>query len=278
MVLNLDSKIKLNNGVDIPILGLGTWLSKGNDAEQSVVWALEYGYRHIDTASFYGNEAQIGSGIKKSGIDRDEIFITTKLWTSDCGYDNALKSIDKSLDLLDLKYIDLYLIHWPVSGKRIDTWKAMEKILKDGKARSIGISNFNERHLVELLIGADEFPAINQFEITPYLFKKDLMGVCKSNKVQVEAYSPLTRAAKLNDGKLVKIATKYNKSTAQLLIRWGLQHGMISIPKSSNKDRILENSQVFDFEISEEDMLKLNNFHENYRVTDWDPDDPVMWH
>ncbi|MFX0094819.1 MAG: aldo/keto reductase [Candidatus Hodarchaeota archaeon] len=266
MKLDLSSKITLNNGVKIPILGLGTWQIRGNIVEKTILWALEAGYRHIDTAWVYSNEKRIGNAIKKSGIDREDIFITTKLWNSDHGHDKPLKAIDKSLKNLDLDYLDLYLIHWPVPGN-IETWKVMEKILKDGKARAIGVSNFLIHYLEQLLPEAEVIPTVNQVEFTPYLYLKDLHAYCEKNNIKIEAYSPLTRGKKFQDPKLVEIADSYNKTAAQILIRWNLQHGSIVIPKSTHKKWIVENSQVFDFNISEEDMEKLSGLNENLRVS-----------
>lgn len=269
--LTLNSKITLNNGVKIPVLGLGTFLSEGKNVEKAISWALEAGYRHIDTAAFYDNEISVGKAVKNSNIPRDELFITTKLWNNSHGYNKALKAFEASLKRLNLEYIDLYLIHWPVPGKRVETWKALEKIYKEGEVKAIGVSNFSPFHLKEIIKESDVIPAVNQVEFTPFLYQKELLDFCKDNGIQLEAYSPLTRGTKLGNPKLAEIAAKYKKSSAQLLIRWGLQHGLVSIPKSSHKERIIENSQVFDFEISEDDMNKLNGIDEVFRITPWDP-------
>jgi len=272
MRLTLRSKIKLNNSVEIPILGFGTLHIQGETAQNAVLWALETGYGHIDTAKAYGNESDVGKAVRKSGLPRDEVFVTTKLWNDEHGYDNALKAIDRSLKNLKLDYVDLYLVHWPVSGRRVETWKAMETILKDGKARSIGVSNFTVRHLEELLAEADVVPAINQIEFTPYLYQRELQRYCEGKGIKTEAWSPLTHGVKLSDPKLVEIANHYGRSSAQILIRWGLQHDAIVIPKSAHKERIIENSKVFDFSISDEDMRKLDSFNENLRTSGWDPE------
>lgn len=269
MKLTTESKIKLNNGVEIPVLGLGTWKLDGEKAQDAVLWALEAGYRHIDTAKMYDNEGYVGKGIKKSGIPREEIFITTKLASYDHGYDNTLKAIDSSLKILGLDYVDLHLVHWPVSGRRVETWKAMEKILKDGKARAIGVSNFTEYHIEELLAETEVVPVLNQIEFTPYLYRKELQNFCEAKGIKIEAYSPLTHGQKLSDPKLVEVANHYGKSPAQILIRWGLQHGIIEIPKSEHKERIIENFQVFDFSITKEDMAKIDTFNENLRCATW---------
>ncbi|MFX0052469.1 MAG: aldo/keto reductase [Candidatus Hodarchaeota archaeon] len=265
--MDITSTLTLNNGVKIPRLGFGTYRLWGQQTvRRTLKYALEAGYRHIDTARAYGNEKHIGKVIKESGIDREEIFITTKLWNTNHGYDKALKAIDLSLKSLNLDYVDLYLIHWPVAGYR-ESWKALEKIWEDGKAQAIGVSNFMIHHLEKLISEANIIPAVDQVEFTPYLYLKDLYNYCMNNNIIIEAYSPLTRGSKLNDPKLREIAEKYNKTTAQLLIRWGLQQDLISIPKSKHKKWIVENTQVFDFDISDEDMNKLKGFHENLRMS-----------
>lgn len=276
MTLTIDSKVKLNNGVLIPVIGLGTWQSYGKDVKNSVKWALELGYRHIDTAFFYDNEKEIGEAIRESGINRDDIFITTKLWNDMHGYEKTLKAIDRSLKNLGLSYVDLYLIHWPVSKTRTETWKTMEKICKEGKARAIGVSNFTIRHIKELLPHVDIMPVVNQVEFTPFLYQKELLDFCESYKIKIEAYSPLTRGQKFNEPLLIELSHKYKRSIAQILIRWGLQQNLIELPKSIHYDRISENSKVFDFEISNEDMIALNNLNENFRVTVWNPESD-MW-
>ncbi|HLP79568.1 MAG TPA: aldo/keto reductase [Acidobacteriota bacterium] len=259
--------IKLNNGVQMPQLGLGTWQASDHEIEQSLVWAFEEGYRHIDTAKIYGNEEAIGRAIKKSGIPRSELFITTKLWNSDHG--NVKKAFETSLKKLGVEYVDLYLMHWPVA-ERNQSWKVLEEIYKSGKAKSIGVSNFTVKHLQELLKTATVVPAVNQFELTPYLYDKALCDFCHKKGIAVESYSPLTRGEKLDDKKLVAIAHKYGKTTAQILIRWCIEHGFIVIPKSTSKKRLNENISVFDFTISAEDMRTLDGFNEDFR-TCWDP-------
>lgn len=267
----INSKAKLNNGVEIPYLGLGVYKAKpGEETQNAVTYALEVGYRHIDTASLYGNERDVGIAVRNSSIPREEIFVTTKLWNDDHGYEKTLKACDESLGKLDLGYIDLYLVHWPVEGIRNETWKAMEKLYEEKKCRAIGVSNYTIKHLEELLEICNVVPAINQVEFSPYLYQKELLDFCNSHDIRLEAYSPLTRGRKLDDQKLVEIAGKYEKTSAQILIRWALQHEVIVIPKSSHKERIIENADVFDFEISQEDMEKLDSFNENFRVC-WDP-------
>lgn len=271
MDFNFESKVKLNNGVEMPVLGLGTLHAMGETVQNAVIYAIEMGYGHVDTAKAYGNEIDVGIAVKRSGIPRKDIFITTKLWNDDHGYDNALKAINRSLKSLGFDYIDLYLVHWPVSGRRVETWKAMEKILKTGKAHAIGVSNFTVRHIEELLAETEVVPAVNQIEFTPYLYQKELQEYCEGKDIKIEAWSPLTHGVKLNDTKLIGVANKYGKSPAQILIRWGLQHNAIVIPKSVCKERIIENSQVFDFSISREDMEKLDGFNKDLRTSGWDP-------
>ncbi|MBC8501155.1 MAG: aldo/keto reductase [Nanoarchaeota archaeon] len=268
--MDIKSTIKLNNGVEMPVLGLGTWESSPMDVGNAILWALEAGYRHIDTAAIYGNEKEIGEAIKKSGVNRKDIFITTKLWNSD--HDNPIRAYNESLKRLQVDYVDLYLMHWPVEKIRNNTWKYMEKLYKQGKCKAIGVSNFTIRHLKELFQHTKIMPAVNQVEFSPYLFQKELLEFCNEKEIALEAYSPLTRAKKLNDPKLAAIAKKYSKTPAQILIRWVLQHNMIVIPKSINKERIKENANVFDFNIEEYDMKKLDLFNENFRVC-WNPDE-----
>ena len=271
--MRIDTRTKLNNGIEIPIFGLGTFQTRsGKETRDAVLYALQSGYRLIDTAAAYGNEEDVGESARKSGIPREEIFITTKLWNTDHGYERALAAFERSLKKLGLSYVDLYLIHWPEGGLRNETWKALEKLLKDSKCRAIGVSNYTIRHLNELLKNSSTVPAVNQVEFHPYLYQKELLKFCNSNKIQLEAYSPLTKGRKLNDPELLKIARKYSKTSAQILIRWVLQKGVVAIPKSSRKERIEENARVFDFEISDEDMKALDSFNQDYR-TSWDPTD-----
>ncbi len=262
---------KLNNGVMIPRLGLGVYQSPpGQVTQRAVEYALKIGYRHIDTARIYGNESDVGAAIRKSGIKREDVFVTTKLWNSDHGYETALKACEDSLKRLGLKYLDLYLIHWPVPEIRNESWDALTRLLKDGKCRSIGVSNYTIQHLTELLEDADVVPMVNQVEFSPFLYQKQLQDYCVKNKIQVEAYSPLTQGAKLNDPTIQQIAKKHGKTPAQVLIRWSLQHNLVTIPKSVREERIKENSQVFDYNLSSEDMRILDSLDENFRNS-WDP-------
>ena len=264
--MNLQSKAKLNNGVEMPWLGLGVYqASAGGVAEQAVRWALDIGYRHIDTAAAYGNETDVGRGVKDSGIDREEIFITTKVWNEDQGYDSTLKAFDKSRSRLDLDVVDLYLVHWPVTGLHLETWKALEALYSQGKVRAIGVSNYMPHHLEDVFKNFDIVPAVNQVEFHPFLLQKELFDFDKTHGILHEAWSPLTRGRRLDDAAITEIAKKYGRSNAQVILRWDLQLGVATIPKSENRGRIEENSRVFDFELTEEDMEKLTSLDENVR-------------
>ncbi len=272
MLFTIQSSIRLNNGVEIPRLGLGVYQTPPGRITQRVVrYALNIGYRHIDTAYIYGNESDIGKAVLESGIQREDVFVTTKLWNTDrVGYDYAIKACKQSLQRLGLTYIDLYLIHWPVHGinnNSIEVWKAMVHLLREGKARAIGVSNFSIDDLKQILNDSDVVPAVNQIEFHPFLYQKGLLSFCERNSIQLEAYSPLTRGRRLNHPHIVNIARKYdNKTPAQILIRWSLQHDLVVIPKSIHEERILENSQVFDFELRAEDMKFLDSLNENLQT------------
>ena len=271
--MDINTTIALNNGVNIPIIGLGVFQSPaGGVTKQAVLDSLEAGYRHIDTARIYGNEVDVGRAVAESGIPREDIFVTTKLWNADQGYESTLDACEISLGKMDLDYIDLYLMHWPVEGRRLESWTAMEELHAKGKCRSIGVSNFMVHHLEELLEKAHVVPAINQIEMSPYnyLQRKETLDLCHSTGIVIEAYSPLTKGRKLKDTRLIDMATKYEKTTAQLLIRWALEKQYVVLPKSVNKGRIVENANVFDFTISDGDMTILDTFNEDL-VTGWDP-------
>jgi methylglyoxal/glyoxal reductase len=271
MKLTLTSTSKLNSGQEIPMLGLGVYQTPaGRATQEAVKFALKTGYRHIDTASLYGNEEDVGRGVRDSGVPREQVFVTTKLWNSDHGYDSALRACDKSLRRLGLGYIDLYLIHWPVTELRGETWKALVELQRRGSCRAIGVSNYTVRHLQELLDSSKVIPAVNQVEFNPFLYQKELLSFCNEKGIQLEAYSPLTRGYKLRHPTVLDVAQRYSKSPAQVMIRWSLQHGLVVIPKSARPERIKENSEVFDFEISSADMSKLDSLSEDLH-TDWDP-------
>jgi diketogulonate reductase-like aldo/keto reductase len=268
---NINYKIKMNNGIDIPQFGLGVYLAKrGRECRKAVRWALETGYRHIDTASSYENEKEVGEAVNDSGIKREEIFITTKLWNDDQGYENTLKAFDKSLKTLNTRYIDLYLIHWPVKDKRKESWQAFEKIYNSGYCHSIGVSNYMINHLKELFTYANIIPALNQVEFSPYLYQKELLDFCTNNKILLGAYAPLTRVKKLSDPRLQSLAKLLNKTPAQILIRWAIEHDLVVTPKSVHKELILENANVFDFCLDESHMKVLDNINEDFRAA-WNP-------
>jgi len=271
MQTTVEPVANLNNGVMIPRLGLGVYQSPpGQVTQKAVEYALKIGYRHIDTARIYNNESDVGSALRNSGIRREDVFITTKLWNSDQGYETALKACDASLKRLGLKYLDLYLIHWPVPEVRNQSWKALVQLLKDGKARAIGVSNYTIHHLTELLEQSVTVPMVNQVEFSPFLYQKQLLEHCEKNRIQLEAYSPLTQGEKLNHPRIQQISKKYNKTPAQVFIRWSLQHNLVTIPKSIREERIKENSQVFDYNLTTEDMRALDSLDENFRNS-WDP-------
>jgi len=273
--LNIDSKITLNNGVEMPVIGLGVWkIEEGEQVENAVKFALDAGYRMIDTAKIYKNEIGVGKALNKYGLLREEFFVTTKVWNEDQGYENTLAAIDESLKKLGLAYVDLYLVHWPTAdtevttsiNKRQETWKAMEEIYKSGRARAIGVSNYTMAHLEEMKEYATIMPAVNQVEFNPFLFQEGLLNYCKKHNIALEAYSPLSRGKKVEDSRILNIASKYKKTGPEILLRWGLQHGAIVIPRSTKKEHIQENINIFDFEISAEDMKEIDMMDENLRL------------
>jgi methylglyoxal/glyoxal reductase len=271
LTLGLKSTVPLNNGVRMPVFGLGLFQAPvGSIAETAVRTALEIGYRLFDTAAMYGNESEVGEAIRRSGIPREEVFVTTKLWNNDQGFETALKAFDRSQAALNLGPVDLYLIHWPVSGKRRDSWRALTQILKEGKCRSIGVSNFTIAHLHELLQDTDIIPAVNQVEFSPFLYQKGLLQFCRESGIQLEAYAPLTRGRRFSDSTLSRIAQAHHTTPAQVLLRWGLQHDIVEIPKSVRRERILENAGALSFELTPADMAALDSRNEDFR-TSWNP-------
>jgi len=269
-----NKRIRLNNGDYIPSIGFGTSLIKGKECIEIIKNAIDVGYRHIDTAAVYDNETEIGQAIRESNIERKELFITSKVWKDSMGYDNTLKSFESSLKKLNLEYIDLFLIHWPKNDDNklnIDTWKALEKLYKEGKVKAIGLSNFLKHHLEIILNNCEIMPAVNQIEFHPGLMREETIEICKKNNIVVEAWAPLGKGSMLNNENLEKIAKKYNKSVAKLCIKWCLQNDVIPLPKSSNKERMKQNLEVFDFEISDEDMQVINNM-KFFAGSDMDPD------
>lgn len=267
---DINYKIRLNNGVEIPQFGLGVYLTKPSECVDACLWSFDAGYRHIDTASMYGNEKEVGEAVRRSGIPREEIFVTTKLWNDDHAYEKALRAFNKSLKNFGLDYIDLYLIHWPGTNKRKEAWKAFEKIYESGQCKAIGVSNYMIHHLEELFTYTNVIPAVNQCEFHPFLNTKDLLDFCNKHKIAFEGYSPLVRMRKQNHPVINQIMKKYSKTYSQILIKWSLQNDVITIPKSSKRERIISNADVFNFEISEEDMKLLNSLDEGLH-TSWNP-------
>ena len=266
-----DTTLQLSSGARIPQVGLGVWQTpSGATTRQAVAAALEVGYRHIDTARIYGNEVDVGAAVRASGVARDAVWITTKLWNADQGYDRALRAFDASLESLGLDYVDLYLIHWPVAGKRLDSWRALERVHQEGRARSIGVSNFLRPHLEELLASARQVPAVNQIELTPFLQRRETRALCAEHGIVVEAYSPLTHGKRLDHPVVNDVARRVGRSVAQVLLRWGLQHGLVVLPKSTKPARIAENGTLFDFTLDDRAMNELDALEEGL-VTGWDP-------
>ena len=259
----------LNNGVQMPLLGLGVYAPRqADDVQQAIEWAIEAGCRLVDTASAYNNEREVGDAIRASGVPRSDMFITTKVWNDDQGYTRTLRAFNRSLERMRIDVVDLYLIHWPVKEFRHDTWRALEKIYADGRARAIGVSNHYPAHLDELLTEARITPAVNQFEFTPYCYLPSVLAYCRQKDIHPQGYAPVVRGQKADDPALAGLAEKYNKSTYQLLIRWSLQHGVVTIPKSVSRRHIQENFDVLDFTISDKDMALMNTFYDNTRIAD----------
>lgn len=272
MPKNLQDTTTLHNGVKMPWFGLGVFkVQEGSEVVESVKAAIRNGYKSIDTAAVYKNEEGVGQAIKEAGFPREELFITTKVWNSDQGYESALQAFESSMEKLGLEYLDLYLIHWPVAGKYKDTWKALEKLYKDGRVRAIGVSNFHVHHLKDLMADAEIKPMVNQVEYHPHLAQTELLEFCKAEGIQLEAWSPLKQGELLTEPTIAEIAEKHKKSPAQIILRWDLQNGVVTIPKSIKEHRIVENADIFDFELPAEDMDRLNRLNKNERVGP-DPD------
>lgn len=276
MTNNLQATTTLHNGVEMPWFGLGVFkVEEGPSVIDAVRTAIKHGYRSIDTAAIYKNEVGVGQGIREgileAGISREDLFITSKVWNSEFGYETTLAAYEESLKKLDLDYLDLYLIHWPVKGKYKDTWRALETIYKEERVKAIGVSNFHIHHLKDLQEDAEVIPMVNQVEYHPSLTQKELQSYCQDNKIQLEAWSPLMQGKLLNDPILKAIGETYNKSVAQVILRWDLQNGVITIPKSINEHRIVENASIFDFELASEDMKRIDGLNKNER-TGPDPD------
>ena len=264
--LNISSRITLHDGNSMPLFGLGVWAAQsGKETYDAVFSALKTGYRHIDTAEMYGNEKDVGNAVIDSGLNRDEVFVTTKLWDSGLGYDHALKAFDVSLQKMNLDYVDLYLIHWPEKGSQLKIWRALERIKKEGRSRSIGVSNFASRHLKELLVEGSEHPAVNQIELSPFLQQEHIYSFCQKENIHLTGYCPLSRGNRFDDPNLSRIAKEMKKSAAQVMIRWALQRGHTVIPKSVSPERIGENANVFDFNLNNEQMKILDGLEEGLR-------------
>ena len=273
MIDHISNKVRLNNGVEMPWLGLGVHKSKeGIEVENAVLAALEYGYCSIDTATLYANETGVGKAIKASGIARHELFITTKIWNTDQGYESTFKAVETSLNKLQTDYLDLYLIHWPMGQRSVETWKAMEELYEQGKLRAIGVSNFLIQHLQFLMANTSVKPMVNQYEFHPQLTQPALYEFCRKNNIQPEAWRPIMKG-QVNDIPLLKeIAAKYGKTPVQLVLRWDLQKGVVTIPKSVHAERIRSNADIFDFEIDEKDMRRIDSLDRDFRLGD-DPND-----
>lgn len=257
----------LHNGVKMPWVGLGVYkVKEGDEVKSAVRTALEVGYRHVDTAAFYENEEGVGQAIRESGIPREQVFVTTKVWNTDQGYETTLKAFDASLKKLGFDYVDLYLVHWPVKGKYKETYKALEKLYKDGYVRAIGVSNFQIHHLQDVMADCEIKPMVNQVEYHPRLTQKELQAFCRENGIQLEAWSPLMRGEILTEPTIVEIGKKYGKTPAQVVLRWDLQHGVVTIPKSVTPARIKENADLFDFSLTDEEMERIDALNLNKRI------------
>ena len=267
MTLTKESRIYLNDGVSMPLFGIGVWrMEPGRETMEAVTLALELGYIHIDTASMYNNEEDVGASVQESNLPREKLFITSKVHTSEVGYDSTLEAFERSLQKLRLSYIDLYLIHKPVEGFRQNTWEALEKLKKDGICRSIGVSNFSPRHLDEILEICEFIPTVNQIEMNPFLAQKTISEYCRAKNIHITGFCPLARTEKSKDPAIVDVANECGKTWAQVMIRWSLQKQVTTIPKSAQPQRIRENSEVFDFELNEKQMRRLDDLDQGFRL------------
>jgi diketogulonate reductase-like aldo/keto reductase len=263
---SLQDTTTLHNGVKMPWFGLGVYkVQEGEEALQSVKAAIKAGYRAIDTAALYQNEESVGQAIKESGVAREELFITTKVWNEDQRNDSVLEAFETSLKKLDLDYVDLYLVHWPVKDKYKETWKVLEQLYKDGRVRAIGVSNFQIHHLEDLISVAEIKPMVNQVELHPLLAQVELREYCKKQEIQIEAWAPLAQGRLLDNPVLQEIASSHHKSIAQVILRWDLHNEIVTIPKSVKESRIIENANIFNFTLNQEDIEKINALNENKR-------------
>ncbi|GIQ62197.1 putative oxidoreductase YtbE [Paenibacillus cisolokensis] len=276
MAKHLQDTTELHNGVRMPWFGIGVFqVEEGDELVQAIKFAVNHGYRSIDTAAIYKNEASVGQAIREAlaetGLAREELFVTSKVWTADLGYEQTLAAFDTSLNKLGLDTLDLYLIHWPVKGKYKEAWRALETLYKQGRVRAIGVSNFQVHHLEDLMQDAEIKPMVNQVEFHPLLTQEKLRSYCREHGIQLEAWSPLMQGQLLNHPVIMEIAGKYGKTAAQVILRWDLQHGVVTIPKSTKPSRIAENADVFDFELAPEDVGRIDRLNEDRRVGP-DPD------
>ena len=270
---DLGSRVRTNQGVEIPWVGLGVFQTPpGAVTRTAVTDALAIGYRHIDTAALYGNEADVGEAIRASGVPREEVFVTTKLWYTEHGYERAKAACRASLERLGLGWIDLYLIHAPRAPspeERLASWRALEELQRDGLCRAIGVSNYAVRHLDELLERSGVVPAVNQVEMHPFVYDPALFRYCADHRIVLEAYSPLTRGRRLDDPTVAAVAAAHGRTPAQVLVRWGLEHGVVEIPKSVRRERIAENAAVFDFALTEGELARLDALRGTERISGW---------
>lgn len=270
MITSLQDTIKLNNEIEMPALGLGVFQVENDTTAEIVKNAIEIGYRSIDTAAIYGNEAGVGEGIKlalaSTGLNREDLFITSKVWNAGLNYEETISAYEESLEKLGLDYLDLYLIHWPGKNKFAESWAALENLYLEGKIRAIGVCNFNISHLQDLLKTARVTPVINQVEFHPRLQQQSLRAFCKEHNIQLEAWAPLMQGGLLEDTTIAKIAEKYGKSNSQVILRWDIQNGVITIPKSVRKERMAQNADIFDFRLTDEEMQIINAMNLDKRV------------
>lgn len=266
-ITDIRGKVSLHNGIEMPYLGLGVYETPdGQEIINTIHWALETGYRHVDTATLYMNEKGVGEAIRTSGIQREEIFITTKVWNTDHGYKKTRDACQKSLDLMKLDYIDLYLIHWPVKDKYLETWDALQYVYEKKLVKAIGVSNFLEHHINDILNTKGIVPMVNQVEFHPYAVQPNLLDYCKKHNIRFEAWTPLMKGKVNEIPVIIEIAKKYDKTPIQIVLRWDLQKGVVTIPKSVHKDRIVSNAQIFDFELTPEDIKKIDSLDRSERI------------